>query len=68
MLNCVRVKPQQERATRRLANFLDVAADLFAEIGYEAATMTAIAEPRRFRLSTTGQLSRRALVARRREA
>src|SRR6185437_7454606 len=40
----VRVKPQQERATRRLANFLDAAAELFAEIGYEAATMTAIAE------------------------
>src|SRR5258708_10771004 len=42
--NPVRVKPQQERATRRLANFLDVAAVLFAEIGYEATTMTAIAE------------------------
>jgi AcrR family transcriptional regulator len=42
--NPVRVKPQQERATRRLANFLDAAAELFAEIGYEAATMTAIAE------------------------
>src|ERR1700739_3686678 len=42
--NSVRVEPQQERATRRLANFLDVAAVLFAEIGYEATTMTAIAE------------------------
>jgi AcrR family transcriptional regulator len=42
--NSPRVEPQQERATRRLANFLDVAADLFAEIGYEATTMTAIAE------------------------
>ena len=42
--NSVRVKPQQERATRRLANFLDAAAELFAEIGYETATMTAIAE------------------------
>jgi AcrR family transcriptional regulator len=42
--NSVRVKPQQERATRRLANFLDAAAELFAEIGYEAATMTAVAE------------------------
>src|SRR5258705_1514181 len=42
--NPVRVKPQQERATRRLANFLDAAAKLFEEIGYEAATMTAIAE------------------------
>ena len=39
-----RVKPQQERATLQLANFLDAAAELFAEIGYEAATMTAIAE------------------------
>jgi AcrR family transcriptional regulator len=42
--NSARVKPQQERATRRLATFLDVAAVLFAEIGYEATTMTAIAE------------------------
>ena len=42
--NSVRVEPQQERSTRRLANFLDVAAALFAEIGYEATTMTAIAE------------------------
>src|SRR3984885_5678386 len=44
LLNPVRVKPQQERAPRRLANFLDAAAELFAEIGYEATTMTAIAE------------------------
>ena len=42
--NSARVEPQQERATRRLANFLDVAAVLFAESGYEATTMTAIAE------------------------
>jgi hypothetical protein len=42
--NSARVEPQQERATRRLANFLDVAAVLFEEIGYEATTMTAIAE------------------------
>jgi AcrR family transcriptional regulator len=42
--NSIRVKPQQERATRRLANFLDAAEELFAEIGYEATTMTAIAE------------------------
>ena len=42
--NSVRVEPQQERTTRRLANFLDVAEVLFAEIGYEATTMTAIAE------------------------
>jgi AcrR family transcriptional regulator len=42
--NSARVEPQQERATRRLANFLDVAAVLFVEIGYEATTMTSIAE------------------------
>ena len=42
--NTARVEPQQERATRRLANFLDVAEVLFVEIGYEATTMTAIAE------------------------
>ena len=65
LLNSARVKPQQERATRRLANFLDAAAELFAEIGYEAETMTAIAEPRRFRRLTAGQLSRDPLVARR---
>jgi hypothetical protein len=40
----VRVAPQQERSTRRLAGFLDAAAELFAEVGYEAATMTAVAE------------------------
>jgi AcrR family transcriptional regulator len=42
--NSARVEPRQERATRGLANFLDVAAVLFAEIGYETTTMTAIAE------------------------
>jgi AcrR family transcriptional regulator len=42
--NAVRVAPQQERSTRRLAGFLDVAAELFVEVGYEAATMTAVAE------------------------
>ena len=42
--NRVRVAPQQERSARRLAAFLDTAADLFVEVGYEAATMTAIAE------------------------
>jgi AcrR family transcriptional regulator len=40
----IRVAPQQERSERRLAAFLDAAAELFAEVGYEAATMTAIAE------------------------
>src|SRR5579864_1389048 len=42
--NPVRVAPQQERSARRLAGFLDAAAELFAEVGYEAATMTAVAE------------------------
>ena len=42
--NSVRVAPQQERSTRRLAGFLDAAAALFEEVGYEAATMTAVAE------------------------
>jgi Bacterial regulatory proteins, tetR family len=59
VLNSAWVKPQQERATRRLAKFLDTAAELFAEIGYEATTMTAIAERRRSRDSTACQLSRR---------
>jgi AcrR family transcriptional regulator len=42
--NPVRVAPQQDRSARRLAGFLDAAAELFAELGFEAATMTAIAE------------------------
>ena len=42
--NSIRVAPQQERSSRRLASFLDAAAELFAEAGYEATTMTAIAE------------------------
>jgi AcrR family transcriptional regulator len=42
--NAVRCEPQQERSTRRLASFLDAAAELFVEAGFEAATMTAIAE------------------------
>src|ERR1700730_207812 len=42
--NPVRIAPQQERSTRRLAGFLDAAAELFVEVGYEAATMTAVAE------------------------
>lgn len=36
--------PQQDRATRRLAGILDAAAELFVEVGFEAATMTAVAE------------------------
>ena len=42
--NSVRVAPQQERSARRLASFLDAASQLFVEVGYEAATMTAVAE------------------------
>ena len=42
--NPVRVAPQQERSTRRLAGILDAAAEIFVDVGYEAATMTAIAE------------------------
>jgi AcrR family transcriptional regulator len=38
------VAPQQQRAARRLAGFLDTAAELFAEVGFEAATMQAIAD------------------------
>jgi AcrR family transcriptional regulator len=40
----VRVAPQQERSARRLAGFLQAAADLFSEIGFEATTMQAIAD------------------------
>jgi AcrR family transcriptional regulator len=36
--------PQQQRSSRRVAEYLDTAAGLFAEVGYEATTMTAIAE------------------------
>jgi AcrR family transcriptional regulator len=42
--NPVRVAPQQERSARRLAGFLHAAAELFVQVGYEAATMTAVAE------------------------
>jgi AcrR family transcriptional regulator len=42
--NPVRVSPQQERSTRRLAGILDAAAKIFVDVGYEAATVTAIAE------------------------
>src|ERR1700729_1820409 len=42
--NSIRVAPQQQRSSRRLASFLEAAAELFVEVGYEATTMTAIAE------------------------
>lgn len=40
----MRRAPQQDRATRRVTAFLDAAEALFAELGFEAATMTGIAE------------------------
>jgi hypothetical protein len=46
--NPVRVAPQQQRSMRRLAGFLEAAAELFVEVGYEAATMTAVAEAELF--------------------
>src|SRR6202021_2245437 len=42
-LRAVRRPPQQERSERPLATILDVASSLFAEVGFEATTMTAIA-------------------------
>src|SRR5579862_2515169 len=40
----VRRSPQQDRSPRRVSAFLEDAEVLFAELGFEAATMTAIAE------------------------
>lgn len=40
----VRITPQQERSERRLAGFLDAAAELFAKLGFEPTTMQAIAD------------------------
>lgn len=40
----MRRAPQQDRSIRRVTAFLDAAEALFAEMGFEAATMTAIAE------------------------
>jgi AcrR family transcriptional regulator len=39
-----RIVPQQKRASLRIESFLDAAAEIIADVGYEAATMTAIAE------------------------
>ncbi len=36
--------PQQDRGERRVAELLEAAAAVIAEVGYEAATMTAVAE------------------------
>ncbi len=38
-----RVVPQQERASRRIESFLNAAAEIVADVGYESMTMTAIA-------------------------
>jgi AcrR family transcriptional regulator len=40
----IRVAPQQDRSARRLAGFLQAAAELFAAVGYDATTMQAIAD------------------------
>jgi AcrR family transcriptional regulator len=40
----IRVAPQQDRSARRLAGFLQAAAELFATVGYETTTMQAIAD------------------------
>jgi AcrR family transcriptional regulator len=42
--NAIRRPPQQPRSERRLAHFLEVAAELIVELGFEATTMTEIAE------------------------
>jgi AcrR family transcriptional regulator len=40
----VRRSPQQDRSTRRVHTFLEAAEGLFAELGFDGATMTEIAE------------------------
>ena len=42
--NCSPRRPQQVRGERRVADLLDAAASVFAEHGYEAATMSQVAE------------------------
>ena len=44
MKSPARREPRQDRATRRVAAFLQAAEALFVEVGFEAATMTAVAE------------------------
>src|SRR6516162_7070894 len=39
-----RIVPQQKRASLRIESFLNTAAEIIADVGYEAMTMTAIAE------------------------
>jgi AcrR family transcriptional regulator len=43
-LSTSRRVPQQERGERRVAQLLETAASVFAEVGFDAATMTEIAE------------------------
>jgi AcrR family transcriptional regulator len=43
-LSTTRRIPQQERGERRVAQVLEAAASVFAEVGYDAATMTEISE------------------------
>jgi AcrR family transcriptional regulator len=42
--NVPRRRPKQERGEKRVAGLLDAAAEIFAETGYEAATMRDIAD------------------------
>src|ERR1700721_3332846 len=42
--NAARRAPQRDRSTRRVAAFLEAGDSLFAELGFEGATMTAIAD------------------------
>src|SRR5579871_565819 len=39
-----RREPQQDRAAKRVERFLEVAEELFVEVGFDAATMTSVAE------------------------
>lgn len=47
--------PQQERGERRLAQLLEAAASVMAEAGYDAATMTGIAERAKASIGTLYQ-------------
>ena len=42
--NAQRRAPQQDRSTKRVQTFLSAAEALFAELGFEATTMTAVAD------------------------
>jgi AcrR family transcriptional regulator len=47
--------PQQERGERRVAQLLNAAASLLAEVGYDAATMTEIADRAKASIGTVYQ-------------